>query len=83
MVVVSHNKDQALGKKTVDKLIFAMAKPKVSVLTAYSIHLTGPPSFRLNETPGSQYSSFTLFYWLEVKFYLEYVNQNGHWKSPN
>lgn len=29
MVVVSQIKDQALGKKTVDKLLFTMAKPKV------------------------------------------------------
>uniref|UniRef100_A0A8C2B7L4 Pleckstrin homology domain containing, family H (with MyTH4 domain) member 1 n=1 Tax=Cyprinus carpio TaxID=7962 RepID=A0A8C2B7L4_CYPCA len=29
ILVVSQNKDQALGKKTVDKLLFAMAKPKV------------------------------------------------------
>ncbi len=29
MLVVSQIKDQALGKKTVDKLVFAMAKPKV------------------------------------------------------
>uniref|UniRef100_A0A9J8AM96 Pleckstrin homology domain containing, family H (with MyTH4 domain) member 1 n=2 Tax=Cyprinus carpio TaxID=7962 RepID=A0A9J8AM96_CYPCA len=29
MLVVSQIKDQALGKKTVDKLLFAMAKPKV------------------------------------------------------
>lgn len=35
MVVVSQIKDQALGKKTVDKLIFAVAKPKVSGLTTY------------------------------------------------
>ncbi|XP_017332438.2 pleckstrin homology domain-containing family H member 1 isoform X1 [Ictalurus punctatus] len=33
MVVVSQIKDQALGKKTVDKLIFAMAKPKILELT--------------------------------------------------
>ncbi|XP_060790145.1 pleckstrin homology domain-containing family H member 1 [Neoarius graeffei] len=33
MVVVSQTKDQALGKKTVDKLIFAMAKPKILELT--------------------------------------------------
>lgn len=30
MLVISQIKDQALGKKTVDKLLFAMAKPKVS-----------------------------------------------------
>lgn len=29
MLVVSQIKDQALAKKTVDKLLFAMAKPKV------------------------------------------------------
>ncbi|KAF4083993.1 hypothetical protein AMELA_G00123740 [Ameiurus melas] len=33
MVVVSQIKDQALGKKTVDKFIFAMAKPKILELT--------------------------------------------------
>ncbi|XP_053366597.1 pleckstrin homology domain-containing family H member 1 [Clarias gariepinus] len=33
MVVVSQTKDQTLGKKTVDKLIFAMAKPKILELT--------------------------------------------------
>ncbi|XP_030641946.1 pleckstrin homology domain-containing family H member 1 [Chanos chanos] len=33
MVVVSHTKDQALGKKTVEKLVFAMAKPKILELT--------------------------------------------------
>lgn len=37
MLVVSQIKDQALSKKTVDKLLFAMAKPKVSLksLTAF------------------------------------------------
>lgn len=29
MLVISQIKDQALGKKTVDKLLFALAKPKV------------------------------------------------------
>uniref|UniRef100_A0AAR2JWM5 Pleckstrin homology, MyTH4 and FERM domain containing H1 n=1 Tax=Pygocentrus nattereri TaxID=42514 RepID=A0AAR2JWM5_PYGNA len=33
MVVVSQTKDQALGKRTVDKLVFAMAKPKILELT--------------------------------------------------
>uniref|UniRef100_A0A8C2GCW4 Pleckstrin homology domain containing, family H (with MyTH4 domain) member 1 n=1 Tax=Cyprinus carpio TaxID=7962 RepID=A0A8C2GCW4_CYPCA len=33
MLVVSQIKDQALGKKTVDKLLFAMAKPKILELT--------------------------------------------------
>uniref|UniRef100_A0A8C2B7K4 Pleckstrin homology domain containing, family H (with MyTH4 domain) member 1 n=1 Tax=Cyprinus carpio TaxID=7962 RepID=A0A8C2B7K4_CYPCA len=33
ILVVSQNKDQALGKKTVDKLLFAMAKPKILELT--------------------------------------------------
>ncbi|XP_022528644.2 pleckstrin homology domain-containing family H member 1 [Astyanax mexicanus] len=33
MVVVSQTKDQALGKRTVDKLGFAMAKPKILELT--------------------------------------------------
>lgn len=33
MLVVSLIKDQALGKKTVDKLLFAMAKPKILELT--------------------------------------------------
>ncbi|XP_052001626.1 pleckstrin homology domain-containing family H member 1-like [Xyrauchen texanus] len=33
MVVVSQIKDQALGKKIVDKLLFAMAKPKILELT--------------------------------------------------
>lgn len=32
MVVVSQTKDQAQGKKTVDKFIFAMSKPKVRIL---------------------------------------------------
>uniref|UniRef100_A0A673K1F2 Pleckstrin homology domain-containing family H member 1 n=1 Tax=Sinocyclocheilus rhinocerous TaxID=307959 RepID=A0A673K1F2_9TELE len=33
MLVVSQIKEQALGKKTVDKLLFAMAKPKILELT--------------------------------------------------
>ncbi|KAL2098921.1 hypothetical protein ACEWY4_005401 [Coilia grayii] len=33
MVVVSQTKDQAQGKKTVDKFIFAMGKPKIVELT--------------------------------------------------
>ncbi|XP_066530729.1 pleckstrin homology domain-containing family H member 1 [Hoplias malabaricus] len=33
MVVVSQNKDQTLGKRTVDKLVFVMAKPKILELT--------------------------------------------------
>ncbi|KAL4656153.1 pleckstrin homology domain-containing family H member 1-like isoform X2 [Arapaima gigas] len=33
MVVVSQTRDQGLGKKTVEKLVFAMAKPKVLELT--------------------------------------------------
>ncbi|KAG9336809.1 hypothetical protein JZ751_003157 [Albula glossodonta] len=33
MVVVSQTRDQGLGKKTVDKLVFSMAKPKILELT--------------------------------------------------
>lgn len=46
MLVISQIKDQALGKKTVDKLLFAMAKPKVrhAKLQKVKLSLTAFPN---------------------------------------
>uniref|UniRef100_A0A672Q8L2 Pleckstrin homology domain-containing family H member 1 n=1 Tax=Sinocyclocheilus grahami TaxID=75366 RepID=A0A672Q8L2_SINGR len=57
MLVVSQIKEHALGKKTVDKLLFAMAKPKILELTllmasyinCWTSNLPGAG----NQTPGS------------------------------
>uniref|UniRef100_A0A671L9L8 Pleckstrin homology domain-containing family H member 1-like n=1 Tax=Sinocyclocheilus anshuiensis TaxID=1608454 RepID=A0A671L9L8_9TELE len=57
MLVVSQIKDQALGKKTVDKLLFAMAKPKILELTllmaSYINYWTSSLPGAGNQTQGS------------------------------
>ncbi|XP_051502731.1 pleckstrin homology domain-containing family H member 1 [Myxocyprinus asiaticus] len=57
MVVVSQIKDQALGKKIVDKLLFAMAKPKILELTllmaSYINYWTSTLPGASNQTQGS------------------------------
>ncbi|TSN67090.1 Pleckstrin homology domain-containing family H member 1 [Bagarius yarrelli] len=58
MVVVSQTKDQALGKETVDKLIFAMAKPKILELTLLMASYINCTS--VFSAAGSQSQSSTL-----------------------
>ncbi|XP_048048265.1 pleckstrin homology domain-containing family H member 1 [Megalobrama amblycephala] len=57
MLVISQIKDQALGKKTVDKLLFAMAKPKILELTllmaSYINYWTSSLPGAGNQTQGS------------------------------
>ncbi|XP_039523299.1 pleckstrin homology domain-containing family H member 1 isoform X1 [Pimephales promelas] len=57
MLVISQIKDQALGKKTVDKLLFALAKPKILELTllmaSYINYWTSSLPGAGNQTQGS------------------------------
>ncbi|XP_056624582.1 pleckstrin homology domain-containing family H member 1 isoform X2 [Triplophysa dalaica] len=57
MVVVSQIKDQALGKKTVDKLLFTMAKPKILEMTlllaSYINYWTSSLPGASNQSQGS------------------------------
>lgn len=57
MVVVSQIKDQALGKKTVDKLLFTMAKPKVrsTKLQKVEHRLTAFPNGQKSDIPKCFY----------------------------
>ncbi|XP_036449275.1 LOW QUALITY PROTEIN: pleckstrin homology domain-containing family H member 1 [Colossoma macropomum] len=61
MVVVSQTKDQALGKRTVDKLVFAMAKPKILELTllmaSYINYWTSGLPTAVNQTQPSALAS--------------------------
>ncbi|XP_077096211.1 pleckstrin homology domain-containing family H member 1 isoform X2 [Siphateles boraxobius] len=57
MLVISQIKDQGLGKKTVDKLLFALAKPKILELTllmaSYINYWTSSLPGAGNQTQGS------------------------------
>ncbi|XP_063079996.1 pleckstrin homology domain-containing family H member 1, partial [Engraulis encrasicolus] len=68
MVVVSQTKDQAQGKKTVDKFIFAMPKPKIVELTllmaSYINYWSSAPPTGTSgpaSTPGSSRSDRKLW----------------------
>lgn len=48
MVVTSQQKESGAGKKSAEKLVFAMAKPKVSVLSALEREVQVDDSFYMS-----------------------------------
>lgn len=50
MVVTSQQREPGVGKKSVEKLVFAMAKPKVSVLST-SAHMFSLIYYRVYALP--------------------------------